>query len=235
MDEGSQIISELRNLITRERLKKNIDDHLKICKPLYGQKHGGWESIVLSSILFDFVKSRKDCRVLFSLKSVPLDEMPEAKKEIAERYLKISKEKWIGRNSTEIDSLIVCGNQRCLIEHETRWKSLPWAIVQASRIVDSMKESTAVPLSCIFITHAHVHRYESDSNPIAKFAEYAETCERLFDKNTWAIVNIWDRIFDWRLKKIDVWWIPQDFSISSLKEKEKEAKIPNFWWQLGRL
>jgi len=236
MNEVPTIIDKLHSLMTRERLKKNIEDYLKSCRLLYpGRKHGGWESVVLSSILFELAQNLRDCRVLFSLKSVPFSESPETEHKISETYEKILKESVQKKIGTEIDALAVWGTEQCLIEHETHWKSLSLPIMQIYRIHDLLRLDSSLSTSCVFITHASIHKYEADSNPITKFIQYAQACESLFDKNRWAIVNIWETKFDWRLEKIDVWWIPQDFPISRLQETERESLIPSFWRNLGRL
>jgi len=236
MSEFPTIIDKLHNLMTRDRFKKNIEDYLKTCRLLYpGRKHGGWESVVLSSILFELAENLNDCRTLFSLKSVPFSESQETEQKIIETYMKILNEPVQKKMGTEIDALVTWSNQQCLIEHETHWKSLSLPIIQIYRVYDLLRIDTDLFPSCVFITHAPIHKYDVNSNPITKLIQYTQACESLFDKSRWAIVNIWEMIFDWRLEKIDIWWIPQDLSISRLQEKEEESKIPSFWRNLGRL
>lgn len=235
MSETTTIIDELHNVLTRDRLKKDAEYYLEICRILYpGKKHGGWESIVLSTVLIDLAKKLEDCHLLFSLKSVPIIEMEDTEMRIAETYEKILKAHIVKKMATEIDGFVVWRNQQCLIEHETHWKDLSLPIMQVYRIADLINQDANTSLSCVFITHTPIRKPEDESNPITKFIAYAQACETLFGRSRWAIVNIWEKKFDWRLEKIDVWWIPQDFSISILEEKEKESQIPGFWRNLGR-
>jgi len=222
--------------MTRDRLKKNIEDYLQACRLLYpGRKHGGWESVVLSSILFELAENLRDCHVFFSLKSVPFSESDEAEQKIAETCESILKEPFRKKARTEIDGLVVFGNQQCLIEHETNWRHLSLPIMQIYRVYDLLRSDSSLSTSCVFLTHASIHRYEAEWNPIRKLVQYAQACESLFDRNRWAVVNIWERNFDWRLEKFDIWWIPQDFPVSRLQEKEQESKMPSFWRNLGRM
>jgi len=107
------------------------------------------------------------------------------------------------KTGTEIDALVAWGSQQCLIEHETHWKSLSLPIMQIYRVYDLLRLDSDLSPSCVFITHAPIHKYDVDSNPITEFAQYAQACESLFDKSKWAIVNIWEKNFDWRLEKIE--------------------------------
>lgn len=244
MGEISNIIEELHKIITKDQLKMDIEELFEVCRPLYetydpstrlySTRHGGWEHIVLSSALIELARQLKDCRVLFSLKGVPLNDMPEEKEEIVVKYLKVPSEEIRKQRATEIDSLIVRGNQWCLLEHETKRSNLPRAIMSAT-INAYYMEKVGKSTSCVFITHSHVHRYEGDQNPISQLIGYAEACERLFDKNRWSIINIWESTYNWGLDRLDVWWIPQDFSITYLREKETESNNRRFWKELGKI
>lgn len=230
------IVSTLHSLLIPNDLKKGIEDYLERCRLVYlNTKHGGWESLFLSFAMFKLAENLKDCRILFSPRAVQITESPERERKIADTYEKILKAPVPERIATQIDALAFWRDQQCLIEHETHWKGLSASIVRACRVFDIMKSESSLSTSCIFITHASIHKYQPGSNPITKFIQYAQTCEGLFGTGKWAIVVIWDSNFDWRLQKIDVWWIPKDFPISRLEEKEKESLIPSFWKKLGRL